>query len=158
MAERELQQDMSAVAVTEEVGLGDVQVPEQGDGILRGLPEGERAVHVRGVAVSLLLERDHLSRLRDERDELAKRGLDGGAAPMEQHERDAVLRRFAADLVVELEPVHGRVPGGREHQSHDAHVLRPPSSTGSRCCGTEAGARRRSLPGRRACRNSSSRG
>src|SRR5713101_8631235 len=70
MRERDHQRDVTAVAVAEEVGLRDVQVPEQGDGVLGGLLEGEGAVHVGGVAVSLLLERDHLSRLRDERDEL----------------------------------------------------------------------------------------
>ena len=79
-----------------------MQVPEERDGVLGGLPEGERSVHVRGVAVPLLLERDHLSRLRNERDELAERGLDGGAAAVEQHERDAVPRRIAVDLVIDL--------------------------------------------------------
>src|SRR5712671_931567 len=126
MTERDLQRDVTAVAVAEEVGLRDVQVPEQRDGVLGGLFEGERAVHVRRVAVSLLLERDHLSRLRDERDELAERGLDGGAAAMEQDERDAVLRRTSVDLVIELEPVHGRVTtldgadGRRKRETHPA--------------------------------------
>ena len=118
MPERDLQCDVAAVAVAEEVGLREVQVPEQSNGVLGGLLEGERAVHVRGVAVSLLLEGDHLSRLRDEGDQLAERGLDGGAAAVEQHERDAVLSRIAVDLVVELEPVHGRIAARSEGESH----------------------------------------
>src|SRR2546430_11128005 len=124
MPERDLQRDVTAVAVAEEVGLRDMQVPEQLDGILGGSLEGEGTVHVRGVAVSLLLERDHLSRLRDQRDELAERGLDGGAAAVKQHQRDAVLRRIAVDLVIELETVEPRrirePPGPEEHALEDA--------------------------------------
>src|SRR5207248_1923227 len=91
MPERDLQCDVAAVAVAEQVGLLEVQVPEQSNGVLGGLLEGEGTVHFRGVAVSLLFEGDHLSRPRDEGDQLAERGLDGGAAAVEQHERDAVL-------------------------------------------------------------------
>src|SRR5256712_13869822 len=143
MPERDLQRDVAAVAVAEEVCLCDVEVPEQRDRVFGGLLEGEGAVHVRGVAVSLLLERDHLSRLGGERDELAERGLDGGSAAVEQDERNAVLRRIAVDLVVDLEPVHGRVTalnspgcgGGRgthpaeRHAPEGAPGLTPPPAT-----------------------------
>jgi len=58
MPECDLQRDLAAVAVAEEVGLRDVQVAEQRDGVLGRLVEGEGAVQVPRVAVSLLLERD----------------------------------------------------------------------------------------------------
>src|SRR5438270_13597765 len=90
MPERDLQRDVTAVAVPEEVGLLDVQIPEERDGVVGRLPEGEGAVNVRGMPVSLLLERDHPPGLRDERDELAERSFDGGTAAVEQHERHAV--------------------------------------------------------------------
>src|SRR6266850_1705067 len=84
MPERDLQRDVTAVAVAEEVGLRDLQVAEQRDGVLRGLLEREGTVHVRGVAVPLLLERDHLPRFRDQRNELAEGGVDGGTAAVKQ--------------------------------------------------------------------------
>ena len=109
MPQGDLQRDLAAVAVSEEVGLGDVQVLEQRDGVIGGLREGEGTVDVRGAAVSLLVEGDHLSRPREQREQLAERGLDVRAAAVQQHERYAVLRRLSLDLVVELKPVHRRV-------------------------------------------------
>src|SRR5207245_8991560 len=49
MPERDLQRDVTAVAVAEEVGLRGVQVPEQRDRSLGGLRGGEGAGRVGGV-------------------------------------------------------------------------------------------------------------
>jgi hypothetical protein len=50
------------------------------------LLEREGPVDVGGVPMPLLLEGDDLPFLGQERQELAERGFDGRAAPVEQHE------------------------------------------------------------------------
>jgi hypothetical protein len=63
----------STVAEAEEVGLPDVQILEQGRGIICGLHESERPVrNVRGVAKPLLLECDDLPVARERRQHMAK--------------------------------------------------------------------------------------
>src|SRR4051794_41979604 len=78
---------------------------QQGDGILRGLLERERAIDVRGVPVALLLESDDAAVFRQQRKQLAERGLDGGAAPVEQDQRRTRSVGGPPELVVDGQPL-----------------------------------------------------
>jgi len=142
MPERDLQRDVTAVAVAEEVGLRDVQVPSRATASRR-IARRRRAGHVRGVAMPLLLERDHLSCLGDERDELAERVSMVEPPPWSSTSGTPILRRIAVALVIKLEPVHGRVTaldgaGGRrerETQTSDrrGHYCKTSSPSLRRC-------------------------
>src|SRR4051794_1491778 len=96
---------------------------QQGDGILRGLLERERAIDVRGVPVALLLESDDAAVFRQQRKQLAERGLDGGAAPVEQDQRRTRSVGGPANLVVDAQPIDRRVSALRWRGAH-----RPSSS------------------------------
>ena len=109
MPERDLDRDVSAVAVPEQIGLFDVEVAQESDGLLGGLLEREWAIDVGRAAMALLLERDHPARPGQQREQLAERGADGRVPTVQEHQRHAVPHCRPVDLVVHLESVDGRV-------------------------------------------------
>jgi hypothetical protein len=73
MSDRHLQRDHAAVAETEEVRLGDVQMLEQRRSVLRRLHEAEWPVgDVRCMPEARLLERNDLAITRERRQQVAK--------------------------------------------------------------------------------------
>jgi hypothetical protein len=95
--------DRRAHAPAEYVGPVDAQMVEQGDHV-RGEPlDGQRAVHVGGVAVRLQLDRDHPAGLRQMRQHRRERRADGGERAVDQHDRAA--RAGAVLFVVHLQAV-----------------------------------------------------
>ena len=120
MADSEPQGHGSPVAVAEDVGLRDVQIPQECGRVLRQELEVQRAVDVGRAAVGLQLHTDHLPPLDQARQQLAKRGADRGEGAVKEEER----LPLAMDLVVHVEAVHGRVAGPR--RGRGGHGVLPP--------------------------------
>jgi len=106
MIEGDLQGDVAAVAVAEEVGPGDFEVPEEGDGVSCRPGEGEgTAGDVGGAAVPLLLEGDHLPSRRQQRQDLAEGGVDGRAAAVQQEQRHLAGVFRAVNFVIDAQAI-----------------------------------------------------
>jgi hypothetical protein len=76
MLDRHLQGDRAPIAESKNIGMIYMEILEQRTRVICGLFEAERTVcNVRGVAVSLLLKRDHLPVSREFRQPMAERGL-----------------------------------------------------------------------------------
>jgi hypothetical protein len=76
-------------AEPEDVGLGDVQVPEQAHHIRGQVGTGERPVDVPGPSVALEVGRDDLASRRQAGEQLAELQVDVEQPAMEQQQRYA---------------------------------------------------------------------
>jgi len=86
--DRDLQRDCTAVAEAEQIGLANVQMFEQGCGIVRRLLKAEGSVsNVGRVAIALLLECYHLPVARQLGQNIAKGGSDRVAPAVQKHQR-----------------------------------------------------------------------
>src|ERR671913_1578258 len=99
MLDGEVEGDGATHAVPEDVGLRDVQVPEQAHHIGRQVGTGERPVDVTGPSVPLEVGGDDLARRREAGDQLAELQVDVEQPTMQQQQRYAAR---AVDLVVHL--------------------------------------------------------
>jgi hypothetical protein len=113
-------------AEPEDVGLGDVQLPEQAHHIGGQGGTGQRPVDVPGPSVPLEVGRDNLASRRQARDQLAELQVDVEQPAMQQQQREAAR---AVDLVVHLETVHRGIAGLRcgLGVSHDASLPLAPT-------------------------------
>ena len=105
MERGEPQCDLSTVAPAHHVGVLDAKLCEQGRRVLGHVfIRKSSTLNVRRVAVAHLLDGNHLVIFRQQID-LPREGiLDGGGAPVQQHDR----LPFAANLVKELHAVADR--------------------------------------------------
>jgi hypothetical protein len=94
MPDRNLQGDVASVAIAEEIGTFDLEVPEKGGDIVRVLLKGQWTIDVGRVPVSLQFDGDDLPGPCKGRQNLSERGVDRRAAAVQQAQRLA----FAADL------------------------------------------------------------
>jgi hypothetical protein len=109
MPDGDLQGDVAAVAVAEEVGLFDLEMPKKSGGVVRRTLEAVRPIDVVGVPVSLLLERDHLPGLCEGLQHLSERSVDGRSAAVKKDQRQWFALLGAVNLVIHLESVHRSV-------------------------------------------------
>jgi hypothetical protein len=122
----EVEGDGATHAVPEDVGLRDVQVPQQAHHVGGQVRTGERPVDVTGPSVALEVGGDDLAGRRQAGDQLAELQVDVEQPAMQQQQRDAAR---AVDLVVHLEAVHRGIAGLRcaLGVSHDASLPLAPT-------------------------------
>src|SRR5262249_38935793 len=77
--------------------------------VLGRLLEGEGTIDVRSTAVALAVVDDHRAAPGKSWEDLAERRLERRAASMQEHERRSGVPGLPVDLVVEVDPVDGRV-------------------------------------------------
>ena len=103
MAGRDRQADAAPEAVPKEVRLLDAKLPEQGHDVIREVLQRHLSIDVRGMAVSLHLNRYDPVALSQGRDHGSEGQTDRERASVQEHER----RATAVDVVVHLQPVNG---------------------------------------------------
>ena len=124
--DNDLQGDVRAHAVAEEVGLLDAQLSKGGDRVIGHLLRRQRTIDVGRVTMRLHLQADHLPGLGQPGENVLKGRADRGERPVQQHKRLS----FAVDLVVHVEAVDWRVPrANRCHVGRFGHRLTSPPTT-----------------------------
>ena len=114
-------------AVSEDVRPVDAEVIEQCHHIGRAVRGRDLPIDVRGTAMTLQFDGDHLMPVDQEGDQVAEAEVDGEHAAVQQHERTP----RAVQLVVQMQAVDVGVPatGG----GHDRAFLRDLLHSGSLC-------------------------
>ena len=126
MLDGQVEGDGATHAEPKDVGLRDVQVPEQAHHIGGQVGAGERPVDIPGPSVALEVSRDDLARRRQAGEQLAELQVDVEQPAVQQQQRDAAR---AVDLVVHLQAVHRGIAGLRcgLRSRHDASLPLAPT-------------------------------
>ena len=113
--ERQRDRGVAAGAESQHIHGFHAELVQNGEDVAGGVLGGEGAAGGLGAAVALLLNRNHLALARQQRDEFAEVGADGGPAARDEEQRRLVRHRRAVDLVVHTKAVVVRVAVGEAH-------------------------------------------